>query len=275
MSGLLNGQEIKDGNFIVDPTDKGFRSASYDIRIGKVIGPDGLLLDSYNLPPQGIVEVVSLERIRLPLEISGYALVKTGLCNEGLLALNIGIIDPGYDGLLSSALVNFSKKDRLLIAGETFLRLTFHRVAASEGAKLPVPMAVEDYVSDKRRKVVENFSKHFLNVPDLVRESTDESVKKLRNTFFWGVPLMAFGLAVLTFMMNYGVIWAVQRTFNPTNSVEAAQSQVEMESQNELLRTTLRNSEAQNATLKARLDTLETQIKALSAAPATTKPKAP
>ena len=65
------------------------------------------------MPPQGIVQVVSSERVKVPSTITGLATVKTSLCNEGLLALNIGIIDPGYEGAISSFLLNFSSVPRI------------------------------------------------------------------------------------------------------------------------------------------------------------------
>lgn len=275
MSGLLNGEEIKASNLVEGASDRCFRAASYDVRIGKIVGPDGELLDSYKLPAQGIVEVISQERMKLPAGISGYALVKTSLCNEGLLALNIGIIDPGYDGLLSSALVNFSKKDRLLTAGETFLRLTFHRVAEGERSVRSAPIGNDEYIADKRRKVAENFPKHFLNVDKLVDEATNDAVKKLRNTFFWGVPLMAFGLAVLTYFINFGVIWTVQRAFNPTNTVETAQAQADIQAQNELLRASLRDSQLANQQLVERIDRLEKSLSSPKAGTPAPKPASP
>jgi deoxycytidine triphosphate deaminase len=275
MSGLLNGQEIKASDLIEGASDRGYRAASYDVRIGQIVGPDGELLDSYLLPPQGVVEVISQERMKLPTGISGYALVKTGLCNEGVLALNIGIIDPGYDGLLSSALVNFSKKGRLLLAGETFLRLTFHRVAETNGQSRSVPMKNEEYIADKRRKVAENFPKHFLNVDELVDHATNDAVKKLRSTFFWGVPLTAVGLALLTFFINFGVIWTVQRAFNPINTVETDQLQTELGAQNELLRASLRDSQAANQQLTERIDRLEQQLTSLKPGTPAPKPTSP
>src|ERR1044071_117888 len=154
MIGVLSGDEIEKAGIIKGAFTDGFRGADYDLHIQEIIRPDGKVCESYTLPPQGIVEVVSRERICLPPDIVGYALVKTGLCNEAILALSIGIVDPGYEGKLSSALINFGRHDKLLASGEVFLRLTFHRIQVPN--KIPKPNVQDDvtYLLDKRKKVV-------------------------------------------------------------------------------------------------------------------------
>ena len=83
-----------------------------------------------------MVEVISIETIKVPQNVAGYASVKTGLSRQGLLALNTGILDPGYEGPLSATVVNFGKSDSLLNHGDTFLRLTFHEYDRLQTSKL-------------------------------------------------------------------------------------------------------------------------------------------
>lgn len=88
---LLSGDEIKSRNLILNSDPKMFKSASYNLRIGKILTPQGDQLTDYTLPPQGTVEVVSIEEFNLPKNVAGYATVKTSLCNDGVLAINIGM----------------------------------------------------------------------------------------------------------------------------------------------------------------------------------------
>lgn len=172
---LLNSDEIKNRNLILNPlSEKNFRAASYDISIGRIININGEELNSLKLKPQGIVEVLSHEKVKLPSNISGYALVKTSLCNEGILPLNTGIIDPGYEGYVSAMLLNFSKNDYLLSEGDVFLRLTFHECLPSQKASNNIQVKTEqEYIKDSKRKVL-NFSDTFLNLEFAIQQITDK-----------------------------------------------------------------------------------------------------
>jgi deoxycytidine triphosphate deaminase len=106
---LLSGEAIRQGKLINDASEDDYRGASYDLHIGTIIDPTGEATRAYTLPAQGIVEVISRETVSIPKNIAGFATVKTSLCNEGILAINIGIVDPLYSGLVSSFLINFGK----------------------------------------------------------------------------------------------------------------------------------------------------------------------
>src|ERR1041385_9038537 len=123
---VLNSRQIIDLGIIPNGEPQNFRAISYDLTVGKIIATNGRKRNSLILKPQGIVEVVSREMVKLPKNVVGYAMVKTSLCNEGILPLNIGIVDPGYEGPLSATLLNFGKKPFPLSRGKIFLRLTFH-----------------------------------------------------------------------------------------------------------------------------------------------------
>ena len=100
---------------IENGVDGGFRAASYDLHVGAILEApqedkrssgsateDIRVSTGFSLRPQGMVRVISRERVKLPENIIGYALTKNGLSNKGILAINIGIIDPGYEGPISS-----------------------------------------------------------------------------------------------------------------------------------------------------------------------------
>jgi deoxycytidine triphosphate deaminase len=91
---MLSRDDIRNLSIIKGGNDQSYRAASYDLRIGKILAvKPGIKsrvreADSYWVPAQGMVEVISIETIKVPDNIAGYASVKTGLSRQGLLALN-------------------------------------------------------------------------------------------------------------------------------------------------------------------------------------------
>ena len=258
---MLNANLIRDLNLISGAIPSNFRKASYDPTIWKIITPDGDETDSYKLPPMGIVEVVSKERFRVPPEMCCLAHVKTSLCNEGLLTLNTGIIDPEWDGRVSSFILNFGKDDRLLLSGNIFLRLTFHELSASPSVEFSAvtgePSSDEAYIAERRRNIVERFSPEFLNLQTIVKETVTATFDKYRQLLLFYVPIGALVLAMLTFFLNFATLGLVQKWVQPNDAAKA-----------ELLRNSL---ERQNQTelgrqdeIKNRLDALEQSIKKLA-----------
>jgi deoxycytidine triphosphate deaminase len=196
---VLNNRQLAELGIIQDGQPENFRAISYDLTIGKVIVTTGRKRNSVILKPQGIVEVVSRETVKVPKNVVGYAMVKTSLCSEGILPLNIGIIDPGYEGPLSATLLNFGKKPFALSRGKVFLRLTFHDCEESEIAKT-TSYSYKAYVDDRVQKVL-NFDETFLNLKNTAEQAT-------RHVFAKFVPYvsgLAFMLAMFAFLVTLGV----------------------------------------------------------------------
>lgn len=251
---MLTASEIKSAGIIIDGCDGSYRGASYDLRIKNMLTTDGKTQEVYDLPAQGIVEAMSIERVKLPSNVAGFALVKTGLCNEGILALNIGIIDPGWDGPLTSFLVNFGKHDRSLSKGEVFLRLTFHRLSKSVA---PASRSITDedaYVAERRRRVTAHFGSTFLNVSDVLEKFSKKTFDEYKLKVLGLVSAAAFLLALVTFFLNFANI-TTQR-YLQTGDAGALLSSRE---QIERLISTLTE---QNKALRDRVDLLERRLPA-------------
>jgi hypothetical protein len=209
------------------------------------------------MPPQGIVQVISIEKVKLPPNMTGLAYVKTSLCNEGLLALNIGIIDPGYEGRISSFLVNFSSKPRLLIRGEPFIRLQF--MPMDDPA---TPVDNEDdatYILKRRREAV-NFSSTFLNLGAVIESITKDLFAKWRIQILTLAGSIALVLTVMTFLLNWGSLYLVRIWLQPADAVRAEVLRSAFERQTEAL-------VKANDELRARLDLLEGQLKSRPSGP--------
>jgi deoxycytidine triphosphate deaminase len=215
---MLTGIEIRDANIIVGGIPAGYRPSSYDVHVAQIITHEAKSLAMVTIPPQGIVQVVSRERIRLPPTMTGLATVKTGLCNQGILALNIGIIDPGYEGRISSFLLNFAKVPRVITRGDAFLRLQF--VTLPNGTHQSSRIDDETYLSE-RRKGATQFGETFLNLSEEVKSEVAKGISGARAVILTGAGAAAFVLALFTFFLNYSSLYMVRGWMQPADSVRA------------------------------------------------------
>ena len=249
---MLTGESIRAAGLVLDGLDAGYRGSSYDVHIEDIIADDGALRDSFKMPPQGIVQVISRERVRVPTGMTGLANVKTGLCNEGLLALNSGVIDPGYEGRISSFLLNFSNKPRLLTRGEAFLRLQF-MIMAEDTATPPQPHDDDAYIAERRRQSA-TLSATFLNLEAVVEATTTDLFARWRTQILTIAGSVALILTALTFFLNWGSLYLVKNWLQPSDTVRA-----------EILRNTVNDQTERlvkvNNDLRARIEILENQIK--------------
>lgn len=201
---ILSGEKIIAEGLVLNSEKNNYRATSYEVCIGSIIVNEEKSvkeMDDYKLLPQGIVVVVSKERVKLPKDITGYVMVKTSLCNEGILPLNIGIIDPGYEGPISTTLLNFSKKEFLLSKNKKFLRLVFHQCHESNkyGSK---PRSNDEYLKEKKEKAI-NFAPQFLNLDSYIKDAT----KQFNEEFMGNLTKVSLLLALFSFLVALGVSW--------------------------------------------------------------------
>lgn len=148
----------------------------------------------------GIVEIISAETLHLPHNITGFAHVKTSLVDGGLLPLNIGIIDPGWNAKISATLVNFGDGEgKIIQKGDRFLRLTFIEHQAGT-IKKPDAVCDDEYIRSRRRKVTQNFGETFLGwdkfkfaFTKVIESKLDESEKRVLPTRV-GIMVAIFAL---------------------------------------------------------------------------------
>ena len=230
---MLKGEEIKAANIVKDLEEKSLRAASYDLRIGQILTSDGKTHQSHVLKKQGLVKVISKERIELPYDICGTVLIKTSLSDRGVLALNIGVIDPSYKGKISSYLINFSDDNQPLNLCDPFLRVTFQKLDGKSHFDKPYEVSDEEYWSRSQHTMVTGFTDTFLNYEKIITDFLDESVKKYRTTILGYVSAAAFVLAVLVLLLNFGNVIFAQRWLDPQQSMkDGAQKSMALEQKN-------------------------------------------
>jgi deoxycytidine triphosphate deaminase len=247
-------KQIISGNFAKDC----LRDAGYDLRIDTLIGrkENGEMVrysDEFSLPPQGIVAVVSKEVLTLPKDVCAYASVKTSLCRQGVLAINIGVVDPGWNAPLSSILLNFGKDPYCLRAGDVFLRLTFHSMMALTTAA-EVTIDREAYEKDIEEKFKRRLAETFMDFDRAAEKSSKKFLEDFRQLFLKYVPVAAIGLALLTFLLNYSTLTLASRVM-PQDVVElrARALTEDLSKQTEDLK-------KDNAALREQLNSLSTKL---------------
>lgn len=178
---LVHPDKLKADGIIVDPRDAGWRSIGYDLGVGEVFAPpenehlsminDGK--DQYDIPPAGIVVIRSREKLRMPRNVYADAVPKSSLCEKGLLALNTGVVDPGYEGDIVATVLNFSKESIRIRKGESFLRLVFYE-AGYEVEKLDQFRDISN-----RHEISKRYPHFFLNIPSVFGKLFDERIERV------------------------------------------------------------------------------------------------
>lgn len=204
--------------------DGKFPEASFDLTVGTIVSSeDDTSKSFYILPPQGIVKVVSQEHVTLPDNVMGYVHVKTALCNQGILALNIGIVDPRWSGPLQSVLLNFGKVPHRIRKGEVFGRITFHetdtpeRPSESELAEVSrrLTVSLTSAVANAQSDVDRNLAADFLNFSKTVTKVAKKVTDGYRNTLFLYLPAVAIILTILTFLLNFSNMYHLESYIKP------------------------------------------------------------
>lgn len=197
---ILTADEIVDRGIVAPPTDDRKRGTTYDATIGDII-VDGAQFDGqkYDLPPRGLVWVVSAESFKMPNNITGLATLRTSWTHDGILALNVGVIDPNYHGPLATCLVNFSNNNFPIEINDTFFRVIFfeNRPSDREGEKID-RKNYRSRILDKAKKTPPTF----MNISAISRDVLEQifTFPKLVN---W---LAALGILVATVSFLVAII---------------------------------------------------------------------
>jgi len=176
----------------------GLRDTTYDSTIGSIFDPDGNKVEgqTFMLKPRAIAWITSAEYYRLPKNITGITTLKTGWTKQGILTLTVGIVDPGYEGPLSTAVINFSKKDFPIRKGNPFFRTAFfnHTITPVHNPVKVSQAKYETLVEDQTTA----FSDTFLTMDTLAEELSEK---------LFALPRWAFKLAILALLAGvFGIL---------------------------------------------------------------------
>jgi deoxycytidine triphosphate deaminase len=172
---VIVGQQILDSQLVSGGTAANLKNSTFDLTIGTII-PIGKDVEGKKkqiredqacfLEPREMVWVLSQEEFNMPATVTGIATLRTTFTKAGLLALNVGIIDPLFHGPISTALINFSDKPRVIRIGDKFFRLIFFNhddISAFHDEE--ENMERETYLRDLKTISYADFAPSFLNIP--------------------------------------------------------------------------------------------------------------
>jgi deoxycytidine triphosphate deaminase len=205
---VLTSQQITQLGIVHNPRPGALQPTTYNATVREIISEGKIISEGhFDLPPRGIVWVVSNEEFELPETVTGLATLKTTWTHDGILALNVGIVDPGWYGPLAAALVNFSKHPFPIKKDAQFLRIAFHK-----HNKTGVGVTREEmdrYISrikDKSAKTPDTF----LDIKALSQQVIDE-VFTLPRWLTWltraGLVVAVVGLAVAFLAILVPIAW--------------------------------------------------------------------
>lgn len=193
---LLTSSEVMARNIITvadGSQPKGWRGTSYDTYVGEIVTRDGVFEgDTYTLKPRGIVWLVSAEDYKMPDNVTGITTLRTTWTKQGILTLTVGIIDPHYEGPVSTALVNFSGSSFKIRRSEAFFRTAFleHKPTEAKSYKIEREKYIDDLIKDTAK-----FSESFLTIDTLAPELVPK-IFGLPRLGIW-LGLAALGLSLL------------------------------------------------------------------------------
>lgn len=213
---LLNSDEIRAKGLILRSRPNNYTSASYYLTVGKIITMDGEIHDHYKIPPRGMVLIVCEEIFNLPNNVLCYATVKNSLSSQGILAINVGIIDPNWKKPTSSSLINFGSQHKLIVKGEKFMRVTFHKFIPCENQNdndftddeteftawdktLEYNKIFNSYLNEKRMESTSSLSSTFLSINQI----KEEIATKVLKIFVSHIGVIAAAVAFIGFAINY------------------------------------------------------------------------
>lgn len=194
---VLTAAEMGLQNIIQGVQPGGTRDTTYDATVGEIIsGGEIVSNSSFTLKSRGVVWVVSNENFQIPSDITGLVTLRTTWAHEGVFALNVGVLDPGWHGPVATALVNFGRDPFVIRKNEPFFRVLFLQSQATGAPVLHKNRAayVRDVTSKSRA-----FSDTFLNMSTLVDEVGREILK---------LPYWAYILGGLAILVSLIAIYA-------------------------------------------------------------------
>jgi deoxycytidine triphosphate deaminase len=166
---LVGARRDSNGQFDVEPD-------SYDLTAGIAVWKEELQQNKYEIKtlmctngspleqqptitvqPGQMIFVITREEVNLPLEICGTVYSRNNIALEGILALNAGHVDPGYQGPIVIRLINLKATPWTLHLGNPIFTITFQTVDHVDGDKLESgPIYPMEKMLDRVRKTAEN-----------------------------------------------------------------------------------------------------------------------
>ena len=194
---LVTGAELSNEDFFSAGNAKP-RGSSFDLTVGTIIDHGGQIVHGpFILEPGHMVQVISAEVFNLSDSVTGHVTYKTALTKRGVWALTVGIVDPGWDGPISTTLLNFSKVPFAIASGDTFLRVSFFEHDSVPAQNLTKAPSVDEYVRDLQKIGGSLFPETFLNTSEIAEKARESVTDWIKNNALLWIAMAAGVLALV------------------------------------------------------------------------------
>ncbi|MBY3589486.1 hypothetical protein HJA87_06255 [Rhizobium bangladeshense] len=180
------------------------QGSSFDLTIGSIFDHAGNKVSGpFNLKPGHIVQVASAEIFNLPATVTGHVTYKTALTHQGIWALTVGIVDPGWDGPVATTLLNFSRADFPLSEGDPFLRVSLFEHAEVPQAKLRGAPPLPEYLRGVQKAALAQFPQTFLDSEAIAAKAGSNVMEQIRNQALGWLAGIAFIFGLAQFIADF------------------------------------------------------------------------
>jgi len=179
---------------------------------------------AYEIAPAEMVTIITAQKFNLPDHITGLVMPKSSYYEKGLLTLGIGIVDPGWDGPVSSVLINFGKSKRLIRVGDAVLRVAFFAHAATPAADSK-PSDLKSYTQRVEDTSLSVLGHSFLNLEEIAATTTRALTSDMKVQLAQWAAIVAVFVTALAFATPFFANWAT-KTFSDSQIESLRQSDI-------------------------------------------------
>lgn len=144
--------------------------------------------DSYDIPPGELVWIRTRENVAMPEDVCAFWWQTNTLSKQGLMLVNMSMVEPGYQGPLACLFMNFGRHAVEIGPDSIVAKLVFMR---TQNVDSPLDLAMQRDEYDRRLVSsakgapatfldIGRFSQD--NVVDQIREETDDATRKAQKT---------------------------------------------------------------------------------------------
>jgi len=222
---LVIGDDIERRQFLKNFDEKSLKNASYYLRIDAII-PAGEKAGEYDfdkpvrnltLEPRDVAWIVSKEEFSLTdYKITALVTLRSSFTKQGLLALDVGLVDPGYKGPIGTVVINFSNNKVSLAEGDKFFRVVFfehdeitgnQRVDFDEKSKT-------QYIRARHAEIERDYSSTFLGETRFLESLSDKLLEKFMMHFLKKYWLrILFTAVILPLLLTWGGYFLLKDKF--------------------------------------------------------------